>query len=354
MITLPGLIDPHVHMRDPGGTHKEDWDSGTCAALAGGFTTVLAMPNTQPPITDLGTFDQAARSAKNKARCDYGQYLGAGPDNFNWEKGLASNSAGLKMYLDQTFGPLRLDNMVFWLNHLKNWPKNYPVVAHAEGRTMAAIILLAGMADRPVHIAHVSTREEILIIRAAKENGYKVTCEVTPHHLFLTKEDVPHLGAGRAEVRPRLADKSDRDALWDNLDIIDCFATDHAPHTLDEKDSSTPPPGFPGLETALPLMSTAVFEGRLSWEDVVARMVHNPRKIFNLPEQVNTKVKFDPHTSYEIHASNLKSRCGWTPFEGWRVRGAVMEVVQRGKLAYRDGEVLAEPGDGQPARKMQS
>jgi carbamoyl-phosphate synthase/aspartate carbamoyltransferase/dihydroorotase len=111
MLKLPGLIDPHVHLREPGGTHKEDWDSGTAAALAGGFSMVLAMPNPQPPVTDAATLRLALAAAEARARCDYAQYLGAGPDNLDVAAGLAPQTAGLKMYLDQTYGPLRLDDL---------------------------------------------------------------------------------------------------------------------------------------------------------------------------------------------------------------------------------------------------
>ena len=122
---------------------------------------------------------------------------------------------------------------------------------------MAAVILLAALYDRPLHLAHVSLEEEILLIRKAKQKGLKITCEVTPHHLFLCQDDIPALGAGRSEVRPILATRRDRDSLWQNLDLIDCFASDHAPHTPLEKDGDKPPPGFPGLETTLPLFSFA-------------------------------------------------------------------------------------------------
>ncbi len=162
------------------------------------------------------------------------------------------------MYLDSTFGELRLDDMTLWQPHFEKYPKEYPIVLHSESRTMAAGILFAAIYDRPVHIAHISLREEVLLIKAAKERGIKVTCEVCPHHLFLTKDDIPaisHGHPGRGEVRPRLATKEDVDALWQNMDVIDCFATDHAPHTIEEKDSDNPPPGFPGLETLLPLLA---------------------------------------------------------------------------------------------------
>jgi carbamoyl-phosphate synthase/aspartate carbamoyltransferase/dihydroorotase len=375
MLKLPGLIDPHVHFREPGQTHKEDWESGTSAALAGGVTMVLAMPNTKPPIFDESTLDLALAAAKQKARCDYAQFLGAGPNNADWNRtgghvGPPQRAAGLKMYLDSTFGELRLDDMTLWQSHFQNWPKNLPIVAHSESRSMAAVILMAAIYDRPVHIAHISLKEEVLLIKAAKERGIKVTCEVCPHHLFLTKDDIPPSplhpsprealpkgagrgdgGEGRFSVRPRLATKEDVDALWANLDVIDCFATDHAPHTLAEKDGENPPPGFPGVETLLPLLLTAVDDGRLTMDDIIQKSVINPRRIFSLPEQAETWVEVDENARYELRAAEMHSRCGWTPFEGWQVKGRVTRVVLRGREAFIGGKILVEPGYGWNVRE---
>ena len=364
MLKLPGLIDPHVHVREPGQIHKEDWDTATQAALAGGVTMILAMPNTKPPIFDAATLEIALEAARQKARCDYAQFLGAGPDNADIVPTLASKAAGLKMYLDSTFGELRLDDMTLWVPHFTNFPKDVPIVLHSESRTMAAGILFAAIYDRPVHIAHISLKEEVLLIKAAKERGLKVTCEVCPHHLFLTTDESPSPAGrgsrstpeatrseGRREVRPRLATQEDVDALWENLDVIDCFATDHAPHTLAEKDSENPLPGFPGLETLLPLLLTAVSESRLTIPDIIQKSVINPRKIFNLSEQPETWIEVDEDTTYEIKAIDQFTRCGWTPFEGWKVKGKVRKVVLRGKTVFEDGHVLAEPGYGRNVRE---
>jgi len=357
MLKIPGLIDPHVHVREPGQTHKEDWDTATQAALAGGVTLILAMPNTKPPIFDASTLELALDAAKQKARCDYAQFVGAGPDNADILAALASKAAGLKMYLDSTFGELRLDDMTLWMPHFAKFPKDYPIVLHSESRTMAAGILFAAIYDRPVHIAHISLKEEVLLIKAAKEKGIKVTCEVCPHHLFLTapspnfEEIGGGLGRGRSEVRPRLASKEDVDSLWTNMDVIDCFATDHAPHTLEEKDSENPPPGFPGLETLLPLLLTSVVDGRLTLDDLIQKSVINPRKIFHLHEQSETWIEVDENVEYEIKASEQFTRCGWTPFEGWKVKGKVMKVVLRGKTAFEDGKIMVEQGYGRNIRK---
>ena len=317
---------------------------------------VLSMPNTKPPIFDTTTLDLALSAANSKARCDYSQFLGAGPGNSDWDlhADLPQRSAGLKMYLDSTFGELRLDDMNLWRSHFEAWPASLPIVAHSESRSMAAVILFAAIHNRPVHIAHISLKEEVLLIKAAKERGIKVTCEVTPHHLFLTKEDIPSINqgkSGRGEVRARLASIVDVYALWENLEVIDCFATDHAPHTLAEKDGDQAPPGFPGLETMLPLLLTAVNDGRLSIADIIQKSVINPRKIFNLPEQPETWLEVDEEASYEISANEMHSRCGWTPFEGMRVKGRLNKVVLRGKTAFEHGIVLAEAGYGKDVRR---
>jgi carbamoyl-phosphate synthase/aspartate carbamoyltransferase/dihydroorotase len=308
------------------------------------------MPNTQPPITDKSTFNRALVTSSQKARCDYSLFLGAGADNADSIPPMAPLSAGLKMYLDQTYGELHLADMVHWMAHFSRWPKGSPIAVHAEGSTLGAVILIAALHDRPVHLCHVSKREEILLIRSAKEKGFKVTCEVCPHHLFLNEDDIPAIGTGRAEVRPRLGRKKDQEALWGNLEVIDCFATDHAPHTLTEKDSDNPPPGFPGLETALPLFLTAIAEGRLTLDDLITRLHTNPTRIFNIPPQPDTFIEIDPAVNWDIQAANTYTRCAWTPFENWHVRGRVQRVVLRGVDAFKDGEVLAEPGFGKDIR----
>jgi len=351
-VKLPGLIDIHVHMREPGALHKEDWQSGTAAALSGGFTQVLAMPNTNPPVISGASLSETLSIANTKAYCDFAQFIGATPDNAVQVAPIAQQTAGLKLYLDQTYGPLRLDDMGLWMEQLKLWPKDWPVVAHAESRSMAAIILLAALFDRPIHIAHVSLKEEIAIIKLAKEKGLKVTCEVCPQHLFLSKTDIPSIGDGRSEVRPRLATLADQQALWQNIEVIDCIATDHAPHMLAEKDSDNPPPGFPGLETALPIMLLAVQDGRLTVEQLVEKLHTNPKHIFRLPEQQNTWIDVDLNDTWVIEPTAFHSRAGWSPFADWQVKGRVTKVVLRGQQVFKDGRVLAAPGSGRDLRNM--
>jgi carbamoyl-phosphate synthase/aspartate carbamoyltransferase/dihydroorotase len=209
---------------------------------------------------------------------------------------------------------------------------------------VAAVLFIAQLHDRPVHICHVSQRDEIELIAAAKARGVRVTCEVCPHHMFLTKDAA--LAPGFIEVRPRLATQDDVDALWAHLAVIDCFATDHAPHTRAEKESPNPPPGFPGLETALPLWLTAVGDGKLNLEDVVSRMSTNPARLFALPAQADTWIEVDPDQAWTVRAAEAQSRCGWSPFEGWHLRGRVTSVTLRGQLAYDGEKVLSAPGAG--------
>ena len=187
------------------------------------------------------------------------------------------------------------------------------------------------------------------MIRSAKDKGLRVTCEVTPHHLFLTEADAPAIGAGRCEVRPRLATAADRAALRANLDCVDCFATDHAPHTLAEKDAAGAPSGFPGLETALPLYLALVREA-CSLDGLVERTVHGPRRIFGLPEQAETWIEVDVDQAWTAHGTGMHTRAQWTPFEGRDLRGRVTRVILRGQEAYRDGQVLAQPGTGKDVR----
>jgi len=354
-IKLPGLIDPHVHVRDLNQSHKEDWESCTASALAGGITCMMAMPNTQPPITNAETLKMQQDAARARARCDYGIYLGAGIENIETAYTLASQTSGLKLYLDQTFGPLRLDDLDSLVAHAERWDKDRPLLCHAEGRTVAAAIMVAHLANRSVHLCHVSRKEEIELIAAAKMKGIQVTCEVCPHHLFLAQDFTPTLpspigevtnGRGYIEVRPRLATQKDVEALWANLEAIDCFATDHAPHTRAEKESDNPPPGYPGLETALALWLTAIHENRLTLDDIVKRMYDQPKKIFGVPPQADTWIEVDPDLAWAAYGETMFTRAKWTPFEGWKMRGKVTAVYLRQQLVYDGEKILALPGTG--------
>ncbi|VDO98634.1 unnamed protein product [Soboliphyme baturini] len=348
IIRLPGLIDIHTHMRDPGDTDKEDWYTGTCAALAGGITMVLAMPNTKPAAIDLSTITMIDKLASDQACCDFGLYAGATDSNYDRVSDLVPISVGLKMFLNDTFSALRLSDCTVWMKHFQNWPVDFPIVVHAEDQTVAAVIALTYICKRPVHICHVSSKEEILIIKAAKERNLPVTCEVAPHHLFLNSA----MSTGNfATVKPSLKTEQDCKALWDNLDVIDCFASDHAPHLPSDKQTGICP-GFPGLETMLPLLLNAVTEGYLTIEDIVLRMYDNPRKIFHLPAQENTYVEVDLDQCWKVPGQMKYSKAGWTPFSQMRLYGTVRRVLLRGEEVFVDGKILVKPGFGRNVKSM--
>lgn len=345
ILRLPGLIDVHVHLREPGGEHKETIATGTAAALAGGVTMVLDMPNTSPPVTSAQALNRKQKLSERAALCDVGTYLGATESNAAEVASLADRSVGLKIYLDQTYGPLRMRNLAALLAHFRTWPADRPIAVHAEGLSAAMAIGLARSFGRRLHVCHVSQADELALIRAAKEAGMALTCEVTPHHLFLTQAEAGRLGA-YGTMKPPLGREADRAALWANLDLIDCVATDHAPHTRAEKEGQNPPPGVPGLETMLPLMLTAVAEERLTLERLVDLTYENPRHIFGLPAQPETWIEVDMEARYTLGDRDLHTRCGWTPFAGQAVRGRVRRVVLRGQTAFEDGLTRIQPGFG--------
>ncbi len=344
-LILPGLIDVHTHLRVPGGEHKEDFATGTAAALAGGVTMLLAMPNTHPPLTTPAALGAALVSAEEDARCDVGLYAGASAEDIALLPQLASGAAALKIYLNDTFGKLRVDDLPTLAACFQTWPREKPIALHAERQSVAVAIGLAAIYGRPIHIAHVSRREEIELIANAKGRGLPVTCEVAPHHLFLSVADAARLGP-LGDMRPVLGTAEDVAALWAHLnDTVDCIATDHAPHTLDEKRSANPPPGVPGLETSLPLLLAAVADNRITVERLIALMHDNPRRIFGLPRQPDTRVEVEMRP-WTIPAGGWQTKCGWTAFAGLRAGGRVRRVVLRGQTVYEDGAVLAAPGSG--------
>ncbi|XP_006884237.1 PREDICTED: CAD protein-like, partial [Elephantulus edwardii] len=165
LVRLPGLLNVHVHLREPGGTHKEDFSSGRVAALAGGVTMVCAMPNNRPPIIDAPALALAQKLAEAGARCDFALFLGASSENAGTLDPLAGSAAGLKLYPNETFSELRLDSVAQWMEHFETWPSHLPIVAHAERQSVAAILMVAQPTQRSVHICHVARKEEILLIK---------------------------------------------------------------------------------------------------------------------------------------------------------------------------------------------
>ncbi|MDP3733500.1 MAG: amidohydrolase family protein, partial [Candidatus Daviesbacteria bacterium] len=210
-----------------------------------------------------------------------------------------------------------------------------------EGETLKAAIELARKNNNKLHVCHVSKASEISLIRQAKDQGLSITCEVTAHHLFLTENDAKRLGSF-GMMRPPLENP---DVLWEAIkdQTIDMIASDHAPHTKEEKLSPNPPNGVPGLETTLPLLLTAVSEGKITIEDIIRLCHTNPAKIFNIPMQPDTYIEIDPAVSYSLSPDALFTKSQWTPFEGMKVVGKIKRVVLRGKTVFKDGEIIGNP-----------
>jgi len=340
------LVDAHVHLRDPGAEHKEDFDTGTAAALAGGITVLLDMPNNPgaPTTTELALHRKIAL-ARGRIRCDVGFHCGGTAASTQHFARVEHRVFGLKVYLDTTTGDLLVDKLSEVRDILDRWPASRPLLVHAEDTTVAAVLGLIATRPRRVHFCHLSQASELMEIRAAKEKGLPVTCEVTPHHLFLTDQDARSLGP-YGVMKPPLRPRADVDALWTHLGAVDIVATDHAPHSDEEKQQEPPPYGVPGLETALPLMLDAVAAGRLTLERLVDLMAVGPSRIFGLPHGSDSKVEIDPHQSWVIDRNHLHTKCGWTPFDGARVRGRVRRVHIRDQLALDGDVIIAEPGSG--------
>lgn len=343
IVILPGLIDVHTHLREPGATQKEDFETGTKAAIAGGYTAVLDMPNNPIPTVSKQSLDQKIKLAIGRIYCNVGFHFGATPKNYQTFQKVKNKVFGLKVYMNHTTGDLLMEDEKALGNVFKNWPYPKPILVHAEGETLKKAINLAKKYRQKLHICHVSLKQEIELIKQMKQEGIDISCEVSCHHLFLADRDAERLGP-YGMMRPPLSSEKDRQALWNNLDIVDMIASDHAPHTKEEKESSTPPNGVPGLETSLALLLTAVNEGKLTIEKVIELTSTNPRRIFGIPQQAKTYVEVDLDEQFRISNQQLFTKCGWTPFEGMEVRGKIKRVVLRGKVAFDNGKVLGPFG----------
>lgn len=342
-ITLPGLIDPHVHLRDPGQTHKEDFYTGTCAALSGGYTTVIDMPNNKAPITSANRLKEKITIARQKIVCDVGFYFGSVGDNLDELIKVKKIVLGLKLYLNETTGNFLIDKNSL-SKIFKAWPASLPILLHAEDDAVAFVLNLVRRTQNRVHFCHISTQGDLEQIIKAKEENLAVTCGVTPHHLFLSENDLKTLGPF-GKMKPPLRSKKDVHFLWKNLDHIDVIESDHAPHTIEEKKTNVPY-GVPGLETTLPLLLTAALKKRLTIEDIIRLCHKSPARIFGIKTDPNTKVIVDLNSPFTIHNSSLFTKGCWSPFEGWKLKSKVNTVFIRGQKVFDNSKILVGPGFG--------
>jgi dihydroorotase len=368
-LILPAGIDAHVHFRDPGMTHKEDFKSGTQSAAYGGISCVLDMPNTIPPITNITNFEDKSRICSSKAFVDFGLYAGVSL-NRDIEK-FANKAIAYKIYLATTTGEMligdyealggiftaigktqkpvcvhcedeRLINKASKPKSLKEHLKNRPNLSEESGIKK----VIDKKNDAKVHVCHVTTSEGVKLL----ENT-EITSEVTPHHLFLnTNFDIGVLG----KVNPPLRQPKDQEALWNALNqgAIDIIASDHAPHTLDEKEHfENAPSGIPGVETMLPLMLSLVKHNKFQLARLINAVSERPGEIFQLNKgklEVGCDgdiIIVDMRKEAEISLDNLHSKAGWTPYEGFSAVFPRFTFV-RGEVVIEDWELTGEMGFG--------
>ncbi len=392
IIKLPGLIDTHVHLREPGLTHKEDFESGTKAAIAGGYTVVLDMPNNPNPITNPEALAEKIKLAEgviaisrneeaipasseiaasprsvnmnvaprnddtntlalkgegqgegySRIYCDLGFHFGASEEAIKYFGDVQEKVFGLKVYMNHTTGELLIEDKKLLNEIFEAWPKDKVLMVHAETETLAMAIELAKKHGNTLHVCHVARKIELELIKQAKSEGLPITCEVSLHHLYLTHEDeerLRHFGM----MRPPLASPEDVQYLWDNIDSIDTIASDHAPHTKEEKESEKVVNGVPGLETSLPLLLNAINDERLTINDLIRLTSENPRKIFNIPKQQDTYVEVDLDAEWTISNDGLFTKAGWTPFAGMKIKGKILKTVLRGETVFENGEIKNAP-----------
>ena len=337
-IKLPMCIDMHVHVREPGDEHKETWDTCSRAALKGGNGLICAMPNTKPSCTNNDIYVRVNNLAKTKSVCDYMIFMGADGQNYKDMEYMNSKVCAIKFYLNETFSNLKINNISVLRKYFFHCPDNMLMCFHAEVEMVGVVLYLASIYKKRVHICHISKKEEIEMIKDAKENGLRVTCEVTPHHLFLDDAVVKNLPENFRKVKPVLNNEEDREALWKNMNIIDCFASDHAPHLKEEK-LNCGCPGFTGLETALPLLLNAVNEGRLTIEDIVNKYHNNPKRILSLNQNYgeDSYIEVNLDKEYIINDKDLITKAGWSPFNGIKVKGTLERFVYKNECVYNNG-----------------
>jgi dihydroorotase len=393
-LVLPGLIDPHVHLRDQERAYKEDFSTGTAAAAAGGFSLVIDMPNNHPVTMTARSLRERMKLAGSRALVNVAFYS-AFPETMKEIKEIVNEGAvAFKLFLLGKIGGLNIDRDDEVLQAFEEAKKSkVPVAVHAEDKTtyerrlkrllaknrrdidayleahsseveakaVRRIVEMAKKTGVHIHFCHISSAQSLGLIRKAKKAGVDVTCEVTPHHLLLTSKDLKRYGNVALTIPP-VRTVRDREALWTALKqgFIDTLGSDHAPHTLEEKESDSVwevKPGIAGLETTLPLMLTQVNRGQLTMGELVRLLSKRPAEIFRLSGRGTLSrgcpadlVVVDIKKEHKIDSSRFRSKAKFSPFDGWKVKGVPVKTLVNGRLVMDEGEIVAEPGSGQIIR----
>jgi len=386
---LPGIIDVHVHFREPGYTYKEDFETGSMAAAAGGVTTVFDMPNNKPFITTVEAYKQKLELIRSKAYVDYGLIAAVVGNSIEEIPKLAEAGVNVfKIFMGATVGGVPAPDdggtleafrlvaetglrigvhaennpiMDFFTTKLKKAGRIDPL-AHVEARPNVAeaeaiqrAILFAAEAGCKLHIYHMSSKEGVQLVKEAKAKGIRVSAETGPHYLLLDCNYMKKVGS-ILKMNPPVRSRENGEALWRGLleGTVEVIATDHSPHAEEEKIKDNiweAIPGFPGVETSVPLILTQVNEGKLSLNTYVKLASENPAKLFNIyPQkgttQVGTDADFtiiDMEKEGIIDRKKLHSKPKITPFDGWKVKGLPVYTIVRGKVVMKDGEIVGKP-----------
>lgn len=370
---LPGLIDIHVHFRDPGYTEKGDFKTESEAAVAGGVTSIIDMPNTSPPTVTCEALEQKRKIASQKSLVNYGFFIGGTDNNFT-EIERAENIAGIKIYMAFSTGGLLMQDLtalekIFQLGKL--------IIVHAEKQSIISeneekykdrtdprihslirdhksayeavkeALHLAKKYNTRIHITHISTAEEVDEIQKFKTE--KVTCDTCPHYLYLT--NVAYASKGNfVKINPPLREEKDRQALFKALQngIIDIVASDHAPHTKEEKQHQywNASAGVPGIETTLPLLLDSANHGEFSLSQIAKMTSYNPAKLFTVANKGEIKEGFDAdlvvvdmEEKREIQDEKLFAKCKWSPFTGWHLQGWPIITIVNGNVVFENGKI---------------
>jgi dihydroorotase len=378
---LPGVIDTQVHFREPGLEHKEDLQTGSRAAVLGGVTAVFEMPNTKPPTVSAEALEDKLARAKGRMFCDYAFFVGGTAENAGQVASLEGlpGCAGIKVFMGSSTGSLLVDEDAALraivsritrrasfhcedearLNKRKGLrveghPESHPIWRDEEAALIATrkLVELARELDKPIHVLHVSTAEEMALLREAKR-GSRVSVEVTPHHLTLEAPDAYERLGTRVQMNPPVRDSRHREALWQAIadGTVDILGSDHAPHTAEEKAQPYPasPSGMTGVQTLVPVMLNHVHDGRLSLERFVELSSTAPARLFNMPDRgaiaPGMRADFtvvDLKSSREITDGWIASKSQWTPYHGVRVTGWPLATILAGRVVMLDGAVLTD------------
>jgi len=372
LFVAPGFVDIHVHLREPGGEHKETIATGTAAAAAGGFTTICPMPNTRPVPDDRQTLDALFRKIEETASVRVLPYAAISKNQLGQELVAFDQLTDAVAFTDdgvgvQTAAVMRTamqqaarlgktivahcedDSLKAGCVHEGNYSRReglQGIPSLAESIHIARDVLIAEETGCHYHVCHVSTKESVRVIRDAKRAGIRVTAEVTPHHLVLIDEDIPNQDPN-FKMNPPLRSEADRQALLEGLadGTIDCIATDHAPHAAEEKalGIERAPFGITGFETAFPLLYTKlVAEGEMTLETLIRNLTDKAAAIFELPYgklEVGAEadlVLLDLETERTISPERFRSKGKNTPFAGERLKGFPVMTLVKGEIVFKE------------------